>query len=498
MTGPTTGAETEASSPPPGLLLSVLVCTGPALRTALLGGLLVAEGAIGTAFHLDAETQAILVEGAVLGSLLAVFLLPVMTHRFGAAYVAGGSAIATVLVLALGLAAAALGISPGPAATAGLLIGGLVAGFAVAVLAPVTQIMLNRRTEGNPRATHTLQSLWNAGQPAGFVVASLLTGVLIGPLGWSAALIVPLILAVIAMAALVLVRLRYPLPVKTDPLTSPDRTDVALIVVALIAFELWSTLGTLRGWVAPMTVVSLALTLVAGGFALNGLLKSPTPAMPVAPFRDVRFAVATLVLFLYQFATTAEFEVLLLADLAKMSPVDLGDRTAVGNIAQIAGTALAGVMMVRGATRLGLLAGMAITAIGLASYITYPWLDTLLYVTVTRSIVGFGAGLVTPILFTLALAGIGSRDQVAAGTWLVIATIAGTEVGLALLDIVLTAATTLGGSPRNGYIGVETVQFGIGLAVALAALALVAEMTLGVRSRSRSSPATASTGETSE
>ena len=213
--------------------------------------------------------------------------------------------------------------------------------------------------------------------------------------------------------------------------------------------------------------------MVAGGFALRGLFTSPAPAISLAPFRNHCFARATLVLFLFQFATTAEFEVLLLADLAKMSAIDLGDRTAIGNIAQIAGTALSGVMLLRRSAREGLLVGLAITTVGLASYITYLWADGLLYVTVTRSIVGFGSGLVTPILFTLALGTITARDHVAAGTWLVIATIAGTEIGLALLDVVLDVANGFGHSSHRGYVTVETVQFLVGLAVAIVGAGLL-------------------------
>jgi MFS family permease len=481
----------ESGSPaasPPSLALSVLVCTGPALRTALLGGMLVAEGAIGTAFRIDAEVQAILVECVVLGNLIAVFLLPAMMHAVGSSRLAAGSAVATLAILALGLVAAAVGIRPGVLANLSLLLASLASGFAVAVLAPVTQILLNRATTVNPRATHALQSLWNAGQPAGFVAASFVAGLLIEQMGWSAALLVPLALAAVATAALVALR-RLP-PAAPDEISAapPARLEIALIVVTLIAFELWSTIGTLRTWHGPISLSALALMLVAGGFAAHGLLTSPTPAISIAPFRDPRFAVATLVLFLFQFATTAEFEVLLLADLAKMSAVDLGDRTAVGNLAQIAGTALAGVMLLRHAGRAGLLLGLAITTFGLASYITYPWLDSLFYVTVTRSIVGFGSGLVTPILFTLALTGIGARDQVAAGTWLVIATIAGTEVGLALLDIVLAAAASLGGTARSGYIGVEAVQFAIGLTVALVGAVLMVEMSVKLRRHGAAPP----------
>jgi MFS family permease len=456
----------------PGLAISVLVVTGPALRTALLGGLLVAEGAMGTAFGLDAEGQAILLEAVILGNLVAVFLLPSMMQRFGPDRVAALSALATVAILALGLAAARLGVEPGTATTTVLLVASLAAGFAVAVLAPVTQILLNHATEGDKRATHALQSLWNAGQPAGFVAASLIAGVLIGPFGWSAALLVPLGLAVVATAALVAFRMGRPAEPR-DPAPATHFRDILVIVVALVAFELWSTLGTMRSWLAPGSLAALAVLVVAGGYALRRLFTSSAPAIPLAPYRDRCFARATLVLFLFQFATTAEFEVLLLADLAKMSAIDLGDRTAIGNIAQIAGTALAGVMLLRKQTQAGLLIGLVLTTLGLASYITYPWADGLLYVTVTRSVVGFGSGLVTPILFTLALSRITARDHVAAGTWLVIATIAGTEIGLALLDVVLDVANGLGGSSRNGYVGVEAVQFLIGLAVAIVGAALL-------------------------
>ena len=56
--------------------LWILVFAGPALRSSLLGCLLVAEGAIATAFDLSVEALTILFEGAIFGGLLAVLLMP--------------------------------------------------------------------------------------------------------------------------------------------------------------------------------------------------------------------------------------------------------------------------------------------------------------------------------------------------------------------------------------------------------------------------------------
>ena len=86
---------------------------------------------------------------------------------------------------------------------------------------------------------------------------------------------------------------------------------------------------------------------------------------------------------------------------------------------------------------------------------------------------GFGAGLATPVLFVLALARMPADLSIPAGTWLVLTLIGGTEIGLAVFDLVLSAATVSTGSPFAGYVVVEAAQAATGVGVLVVAVFLL-------------------------
>jgi MFS family permease len=445
--------------------LWLLVFAGPALRTSLLGCLLVAEPALGDAFALSAETLAILVEGAIFGGLLAVFLVPPLVERAGLRRVAFLAATLTVLCLLISIAGGPFA-SNDQRAVIGLFVATGLLGFFVALLSPISQALLNNATTSDPAARHSLQSAWAAGQPAGFIVASLVGGVLIERFGWWATLTVPLLFALVSVLALLdrtVVQLTSRKPVDLKPSTN----DIIWIVLALVAFEIWSTWGSLRSWLAPGVLATLMVTIVFTMLAVSRTRQSPVPAVSPKPFASAGFAAATLILFIYQFPTTAEFEVLLLGELAHMPAAEIGMRTAIGNVGQIAGTAFAAALLLRHRAGLALIIGFILTIVGLAGYALYPWWNGLVFTTVTRTIAGFGAGILTPVLFVLALNRMPAQFQIVAGTWLVLALIGGTEVGLAIFDVVLEVATGLAQSAFTGYVVVEAAQLAFGIATAI-------------------------------
>lgn len=104
----------------------------------------------------------------------------------------------------------------------------------------------------------------------------------------------------------------------------------------------------------------------------------------------------------------------------------------------------------------------------------YPWWDGFVFATATRIIAGVGGGLLTPVLFVVALNRMPAGQQVAAGTWLVLATIGGTEIGLAMFDVVLEVAMAAAdGSKFWGYFVVELAQLVVGVAIAALTVWLV-------------------------
>ena len=438
----------------------------------MLGCLLVAESALGEAFALDAETLAILVEGAIFGGLLAVFLVPPLVAAAGLRRVTILAAALTILCLVIAIAGGPFA-SSGLRTTVGLFVVTGLLGFFVALLSPISQTLLNSATASDNAARHSLQSAWAAGQPAGFIVASLFGGILVEQVGWWATLAVPLLFALVAALALLdrkIIRLadEEPADIKTST------NDLVWIVLALVAFEIWSTWGSLRSWFAPGVLAALAVTVLLLVLAIDRTRRSPEPAVSPEPFAHPGFAAATLILFIYQFPTTAEFEVLLLGQLANMPATDIGTRTAIGNAGQIAGTALAAALLLRHRAGLALTIGFALTIVGLAGYVLYPWWNGLVFTTVTRTIAGLGAGVLTPVLFVLALQRMPAALQVVAGTWLVLALVGGTEVGLALFDIVLDLATKMTQSAFAGYVVVEAAQLACGIATAILTAWLVA------------------------
>jgi hypothetical protein len=121
---------------------------------------------------------------------------------------------------------------------------------------------------------------------------------------------------------------------------------------------------------------------------------------------------------------------------------------------------------------LALAAGFALTIVGLAGYCLYFWWSGFAFAATTRAMAGFGGGLLTPVLFVIALNRMPAALQVAAGTWLVLGVIGGTEVGLAMFDIVLDLTTALTGSAMRGYLSVEIAQLVLATATAVLTMSL--------------------------
>lgn len=436
--------------------LWMLVTTGPALRTSMIGGILVAEEAIGKAFGLGAGQLAILLECLVFGGLLAIFLLPPLIRSIGSR---GLSIVSACLAAALLIVAMVLGptLQSGAGATILLFLSAMLLGVFVAIPAPVSQSMLNDATTSDRKQRSALQSVWSAGQPIGFIAAAFVGGILVETYGWWAALAIPLTVSIILALSLIHPATDHPDRGEMAE-ARPPASEILLIVGALVAFEIWSTWGSLSSWLDPavlaMMLVTIAVTLVTIGHAR----RTEHPAISMKPFAVTGFAAAFTILLVYQLPTTAEFEVLLLTGLKDTSDIAIGNRTSFGNAAQVAGTVVAAALLLRRRAWLAVMAGFACSILGLASYFLYFWSDGVLLITLTRAVAGFGAGLLMPVLFVVALRQMPASLHFAASTWLVLATIGGTELGLAVYDMVLDVASQITDSRTTGYVAVETAQ----------------------------------------
>ena len=436
--------------------LWMLVTTGPALRTSMIGGVLVAEEAIGSAFDLNPGQLAILLECLVFGGLLAIFLLPPLIRAVGCR---GLSIVSACLAAALLLVAMVFGptLQSGPATTVILFLSASLLGIFVAIPAPVSQSMLNDATTNDRKQRSALQSVWSAGQPIGFIAAAFIGGILVEAFGWWAALSIPLTVSIILALSLIHPATDHPAPEDMAE-SRPPASEILIIIVALLAFEIWSTWGSLASWLDPAVLAMMLVTIVVSLVTIGHVRRTEHPAISMKPFAVTGFAAAFAILLIYQLPTTAEFEVLLLTELKNTSDIAIGNRTSFGNAAQVAGTAVAAALLLRRRAWLAVAAGFACSILGLASYFLYFWWYGDLLITLTRAVAGFGAGLLLPVLFVVALRQMPARLHFAASTWLVLATIGGTELGLAVYDMVLDVTSQITQSRAEGYVAVEIAQ----------------------------------------
>ncbi|MEJ8573615.1 MFS transporter [Microbaculum marinum] len=473
------GSASISGPAPPSPATWLLVFAGPALRSSLLGGLLVAEAAIGEELGLSSIGLSILFECVVFGNLLAVIILPSLISGWGIRTSSLLTIFLTLAYLAAGVVFASW-LPPGLPTTVVMYASAAVLGFLVAVPSPITQTLLNDATPADSHARRSLQSAWSAGLPVGFVVASLIGGILLQYLDWWSALLVPLLFAILCALSL-LDRRVFACEVQSRPDPAPPFSEIAVVVLALVVFEIWTAWGSLRSWFDIEVVVAFVATIAATAFAVKRLRSADMPIISVEPYAVTGFAAAAVLLFLYQIPTTAEYEVLLLTELDKVSSEMIGNRTAIGNVGQVVGTALAAGLMYRRLYGLALAAGFGLTIVALGSYVAYPWLYGDGYIIATRTIAGFGSGLITPVLFVLALFRMPVPLQLAAGTWLVLATIGGTEIGLNVFDFVMEVADHVSGSNLTGYLTVECTQLAFGVGTAALAALLVLRRKLDIR-----------------
>lgn len=434
----------------------MLVTTGPALRTSLIGGILVAEASIGKTFGLSDAQLAILLECLVFGGLLAIFLLPPLVRTLGNRIVSITAAVLAAVFLATAMLVGPL-MTHGTAATAGLFGSAVLLGIFVAIPSPVSQSMLNHSTADAPKLRATLQSAWSAGQPIGFIAAAFIGGLLVEVFGWWAALAVPLVISIVLALSLVHPDTEHP---DRDAMAEarPPFSEIAIVIIAMVAFEIWSTWGSLASWFDPAVLGSMLATIAILAWTVGHMRRVEKPAISMRPFESRGFAAAIAILLLYQLPTTSEFEVLLLTELYNVSDVAIGNRTSVGNAAQVIGSALAAVLLVRGQGRFAIVAGFGAAIIGLASYRLYFHFHGDVLITFTRAITGVGGGLLLPVLFVAAMRGTKPATHFAASTWLVLATIGGTELGLALFEMLLSTGKAMFGSSPVPYRMVESMQ----------------------------------------
>lgn len=441
-------------------LLAGIALFGNGLKAVVTSTVLVSQAQFAAYLQMPAPRVAVLMEAVIAGMVVALAACPLLLRRASARAVA----MVACLVAAASFAAFAAVDLAQPAAwvreTAAF--AGFGAGAAaLALLAPTAQSLVTLA----PAARGALTGVWTGATPAGFLVAPQMVKVLLPAWGLAyyflafAALPLALFALLLALAAVL------PAARAVDPSAPTLPTRLLLAFVAMvIAFEIWSTLGSVTGYRTPATIAGLALCVGAGAWLFAEARRTPVPA-------SFPHASAWLLgaLFVLEMPTTGFFDTTFLVE-RHVAEDFIADRSTLAAAAQIAGTLAALFLAHRfPAAERALRYGFAALAVaGLAAIAGYPWFAAPAYLLWTPALEGFGAAGLTLLVCLAAVRGAAAHPLLAALPS--IAIMLGTEVGLEMLQLVLAIADTLGATGDVAF----GALFGAQVVIALAAVALLA------------------------
>ncbi len=201
---------------------------------------------------------------------------------------------------------------------------------ALACLAPSAQALVARWPTVAGRKVMT--TVWTGAAPAGFLVAPQLVKYLLPVFGLSAYFLAFSALPLVLLA--LLVGIGFILPSTRGMARGEPALPTHLLVsfvVFVFAFEVWSTLGSVAGYVKPMTMASLMLLAASGvGFARATKRSARATNMPAGS------AWLACALFVLAWPTTGFFEASFLFQRG-FPAAFVADRSTLAATAQIVG-----------------------------------------------------------------------------------------------------------------------------------------------------------------
>ena len=455
------GNDTSPSARPAVAALAVLgavALLGNGMKAIVTSTVLVSEGTFAAFLGVPVARVALLMEAIVAGMVVALAAYPLLLRR------ATPRALGIATCALAAAASAAFGwvdLARADAAARTLAAYGCLtlAAAAVACLAPTAQALV--ALWPYPGGRKALTTLWSGATPAGFMAAPQLVKLLLPAfgLGWYY-----VAFATLPTVMFVLLAALPAIAPSVARAAAPDTTLPARLLVAfaafVVAFEVWSTMGSLLGYATAAALAALPLLAAAGAWFAHD-------ARQLARASTIPPSSAWLVgaLFALQWPTTGFFEAAFLYERGFATGF-VADRSTLAAAAQIAGTIVAGALAHRlperePALRLAL-AGVTVT--GLAAFASYPWVDSAAWYLWTPLVTGFGSGGLT-VLLCLALVRAAARVRLLA-VLPAIAIMVGTEFGLEFLELVLSAAQGAGLAAPAAYKVLLGAQFVLALAVA--------------------------------
>lgn len=328
-------------------------------------------------------------------------------------------------------------------------------GVSAALLAPAALALLTHLFPDSKERTKAL-GVWGAVAGIGSAAGVLLGGVLTATLGWQAVFFVNVPIGVIVLVAI-------PLLITRDGVRPAGRLDVAGAVTVTAAFvALVGALSAVEqlGFVHPLPLVLLAVSLALGIAFVVVEKRSAEPLMPLSVFRNRNLALGNIVMLLAGAAMVALFFALSVYMQAVLGydalAAGLSQLPLAGALVLVAGTVPA--LIARLGNRPVLTGSLLVLAVGLVWLALAPsdavFLTQLLGPTM---IIGVGLGGAFVATTQLAIEGVDGGEAGLAGGLINTSQQIGGAVGLAVLGTIAglrTSSLEAGGvSPADALTG---------------------------------------------
>ena len=261
-------------------------------------------------------------------------------------------------------------------------------GIGAAAIFPATlAIITNVFTDSRERAKAI--GIWSAVSGVGVAAGPIAGGWLLEHFWWGSIFYVNIPVVIVAIAAVVAI-----VPESKDVHTPPlDRLGLALSITSIGALVYTIIEAPHHGWISPLTLASLLITLALVAAFVTWELRVEHPLLPVRIFENLRFSAASIsvtsaffALFGFVFLITQYFQLI-----RSYTPLQAGVRTLPVAFSIALASVLSPLLVQRVGTKLVVAGGLASMSIG------FLWVATASAATPYLEIVGqmilLGAGL---------------------------------------------------------------------------------------------------------